>query len=78
MGSLVVKIDRPTKERLLNKDAYSDIDMLQSKNPREVEVPMAYGIDAVRAAIRNILMWRVGESVIRPKFGHRLKKSMYE
>jgi phage baseplate assembly protein W len=77
MGSLVVKIDRPTAQRLKKRNSYSDIDILQSRNPRELEVPMAYDIDAVRVAIRNILMWRVGESVIRPQFGHRLKKSMY-
>ena len=38
---------------------------------------MAYDIDAVKMAVRNILMWRVGESVISPNFGHRLNASMY-
>ena len=38
---------------------------------------MVYDVDAVKVSIRNILMWRVGESVLRPDFGHSLKQSMY-
>lgn len=38
---------------------------------------MAYDIDAVKMAVRNILMWRVGESVISPNFGHKLNANMY-
>lgn len=77
MGSLIVKIDRKTTQMVKTHSQYSDIDMLQSKNPRDKELPMANDIDAVKASIRNILMWRVGESILRPEFGHRLKKSMY-
>lgn len=41
------------------------------------EVPMVYDVEAVKMSIRNILMWRVGESILHPSFGHNLKKSMY-
>lgn len=40
--------------------------------------PIAYDVEAVKISIRNILMWRVGESVLRPEFGHNLKLSMYQ
>ena len=65
---------------------YSDIDALSFnsiKKPGGVEkygyseLPMVYDVNAVKVAIRNILMWRVGESVLRPRFGHNLKRSMY-
>jgi phage baseplate assembly protein W len=39
---------------------------------------MVYDVEAVKASIRNILMWRVGENVIRPQFGHNIHRSMYE
>ena len=38
---------------------------------------MAYDVEAVKIAVRNILTWKVGESVIRPEFGHNLHKSFY-
>ncbi len=79
MGSLVVKLDAPTYERLKNRHHYSDVDVINGHSMQSYsdELPMLYDVDAVKAAIRNILMWRVGESVIRPEFGHNLKKSMY-
>ena len=39
---------------------------------------MAYDVDAVKTSIRNILMWRVGENILRPEFGHNIHRSMYE
>lgn len=42
------------------------------------ELPMVYDVEAVKVAIRNILMWRVGESVISPEFGHNIHRSMYQ
>ena len=79
MGSLVVKLDAPTYERLKNRHHYSDVDVINGHSMRSYsdELPMVYDVDAVKTAIRNILMWRVGESVISPEFGHNLKKSMY-
>lgn len=38
---------------------------------------MVYDAEAVKRSVRNILTWRVGESVLHPEFGHRLQKSMY-
>ena len=85
MGSLVVKLDAPTREKLENRWFYSDIDMLTTRGKKMNEndivvddVPMVYDVDAVKASIRNILMWRVGENVIRPEFGHNIHRSMYE
>ena len=81
MGSLVVKLDKFTQDKLENKFYYSDIDMLTFRGPsRKVEnpnnpesngldvydVPMVYDVRAVQSAVRNILMWRVGESILRP------------
>ena len=84
MGSMIVKLDAPTQERLKRRYHYSDVDMLEYKGPVVgrtgvdlLEVPMVVDVDAVKVAVRNILMWRVGESVMRPEFGHKLKLSMY-
>ena len=89
MGSLVVKIDGSTKDRLKNARHYSDLDVLTTtpsydvdvmttRSSKVLEVPMMYDVEAVKASIRNILMWRVGENVIRPQFGHNIHRSMYE
>lgn len=84
MGSMIVKLDAPTQERLKRRYHYSDVDMLEYKGPVVgrtgvdlLEVPMVVDVDAVKVSVRNILMWRVGESVLRPEFGHKLKLSMY-
>lgn len=77
MGSVVVKLDANTVGRLSQIHSYSDIDILNFNRPREDDLPMIYDSEAVRASIRNILMWRCGESILRPKFGHRLHQSMY-
>ena len=84
MGSLVVKLDAPTRERLENRWFYSDVDMISTRGDKTrgsiktMDVPMVYDVEAVKVSIRNILMWRVGENVIRPEFGHSIHKSMYE
>lgn len=90
MGSLVVKLDKPVQQRIQNRYHYSDIDMLNSNGSQNLpeqfnyhvndvgeEIPMAYDVEAVKISIRNILMWRVGESVLHPQFGHNLHLSMY-
>lgn len=77
MGSLVVKLDTPTVEKLKNRHHYSDIDMLSFNGSDIDEVPVAYDVNAVKISVRNILTWRVGESIIRPEFGHKLQLSMY-
>jgi phage baseplate assembly protein W len=90
MGSLVVKLDKPVQNRILNQHHYSDIDMLNMNGSQNLpekfnfhvndvgdQLPMAYDVEAVKISIRNILTWRVGESVLRPEFGHNLKLSMY-
>lgn len=93
MGSLIVKLDAPTEQMLKKRYHYSDVDMLGLRMPIRVDdpanpgsssglevydVPMSYDVEAVKLSIRNILMWRVGESVISPEFGHRLHLSMYQ
>jgi phage baseplate assembly protein W len=88
MGSLIVKLDKETTGKLKNMHHYSDVDMLSFNSPQTrqtangtlelIDVPMVYDVEAVKQSVRNILMWRVGESVISPEFGHNLKRSMYE
>lgn len=82
MGSLVVKLDKPTLDKIKNGNRYSDIDILNERQGgNDVvlgELPMTYDVDAVKASIRNILMWRVGENILRPEFGHNIHRSMYE
>ena len=92
MGSLIVKLNAPTEQMLKKRYHYSDVDVLGFRMPRKVEdannpnaggieaydVPMSYDVEAVKLSLRNILMWRVGESILRPEFGHRLQLSMYQ
>ena len=82
MGSLVVKLDKPTLDKIKNGNRYSDIDILNERQGgNDVvlgELPMTYDVDAVKTSIRNILMWRVGENILRPEFGHNIHRSMYE
>lgn len=66
MGSLVVKLDKPTVDKLKNRYFYSDIDMLEFSGKKKLEVPVVYDVHAVKLAVRNILMWRVGENILRP------------
>lgn len=77
MGSLVVKLDDNTVGKLKNRYHYSDIDLLTFRGEKASDVPVVYDVEAVKVSVRNILMWRVGESVISPEFGHNLKLSMY-
>ena len=76
MGSLIVRLDNNTESKLKNRYHYSDIDMLTYRGKND-EIPMEYDVKAVQMSVRNILMWRVGESVLRPQFGHKLHQSMY-
>ena len=92
MGSLIVKLDAQTEQTLEKRYHYSDVDVLGLRMPRKVQdpsnpsgsgievydVPMSYDVEAVKLSIRNILMWRVGESILRPEFGHKLHLSMYQ
>jgi hypothetical protein len=92
MGSLIVKLDAQTEQTLKKRYHYSDVDVLGLRMPRKVQdpsnpsgsgievydVPMSYDVEAVKLSVRNILMWRVGESVLRPEFGHKLHLSMYQ
>lgn len=92
MGSLIVKLDAQTEQALKKRYHYSDVDVLGLRMPRKVQdpsspsgsgievydVPMSYDVEAVKLSVRNILMWRVGESVLRPEFGHKLHLSMYQ
>lgn len=77
MGSLVVKLDKPTVDKIDGMNRYSDIDMFKL-HYYQSDLPMSYGVDAVRQSIKNILMWRVGESIIHPEFGHNIHRSSYE
>lgn len=77
MGSLVVKLDDETVGKLNNRYHYSDVDMLTFRGESASDTPIVYDVEAVKVSVRNILMWRVGESVISPEFGHNLKLSMY-
>ena len=51
--------------------------MLSPYIEQDKKLQMVYDVNAVKQSVRNILMWRVGESVLRPEFGHNLYKSMY-
>ena len=43
-----------------------------------LEVPMEHDVEAVKMSVRNILMWRQGESILRPEFGHGINETMYQ
>lgn len=77
MGSLVVKLERELVDQIKNSSHYSDIDMVGTGKVYDGSVRMLYDVEAVKQSIRNILMWRVGENVLRPDFGHNIHRSMY-
>ena len=81
MGSLVVKLDEQTQGKLKNRYFYSDIDMLgfrgNGDGKKVQELPVVYDVEAVKQSVRNILMWKVGESILRPNFGNKLHQSLY-
>ena len=56
MGSLVVKLDKPTLDKIKNGNRYSDIDILNARQGgNDVvlgELPMAYDVDAVKASMK--------------------------
>ena len=78
MGSLIVKLDDTTKKKMQNRHFYSDINMLDFRHSSMNDVPVVYDVEAVKQSVRNILMWRVGESILRPDFGNKLHLSLYQ
>ena len=58
MGSMIVKLDAPTQDRLRRRWHYSDIDMLEYKGPvvgsngvDTLEVPMVVDVNAVKVSV---------------------------
>jgi phage baseplate assembly protein W len=57
---------------------YRDISLSMSKNPITGDILAVSGGDAVKRAVKNILMTNVGEVPFFPEFGSRIRHLLFE
>jgi phage baseplate assembly protein W len=57
---------------------YRDISLTFAKNPVNNDIVSVAGVDAVKRAIKNILMTRTGEVPFFPNFGSRIHSLLFE
>ena len=77
MANLVLKITRDEKKAVEARYVYKDIDAFSDKYAVN-KVDMLRDVEAVKAAVRNIFMWNVGEEILYPQFGNNLRKFLYK
>ena len=77
MGNLVLKISRDVKKAAESKFIYMDVDAFSDKYAVG-KVDLETDVAAVKAAVRNIFMWNVGEEILYPQFGNDLRKFLYQ
>lgn len=76
MGNLVLKIKRTEKKAQEANYVYKDIDAFSDKYAVN-KVDLVVDVEAVKASVRNIFMWNVGEEILFPQFGNALKRFLY-
>lgn len=57
---------------------YRDLSLTFSRNPVTNDVVAVTGVDAVKRAIKNLLMTYIGETPFFPNFGTRLYRLLFE
>ena len=57
---------------------YADIDLLFAKHPTTKDVPIKYDVNAVKQAVRNILLTQSGEKPFNPDFGANLYDFLFD
>ena len=57
---------------------YSDIDLNFSRNPVTNDVSIIQDMDAIKAAVRNIVLTDFGERPFNPKFGSSVRGLLFE
>ena len=77
MANLVLKITRDEKKAVEANYVYKDIDVFSDKYAVN-KVDMLTDVEAVKAAVRNIFTWNVGEEILYPQFGNNLRKFLYK
>lgn len=76
MANLVLKITRDEQRIAQARYLYKDIDAFSDKYAVN-KVDLLVDVEAVKAAVRNIFMWNVGEEILYPQFGNNLRKYLY-
>lgn len=76
MANLVLKITRDEKKAVAANYVYKDVDAFSDKYAVN-KVDMLTDVEAVKAAVRNIFMWNVGEEILYPTFGNNLRRFLY-
>lgn len=76
MANLVLKITRDEKKAVESTYVYKDIDAFSDKYA-VAKIDMLTDVEAVKAAVRNIFTWNVGEEILYPQFGNNLRKFLY-
>ncbi len=57
---------------------YKDLSLTFSRNPVTSDVVAVTGVDAVKRAIKNLLLTQAGEVPFFPDFGSRLQRTLFE
>ncbi len=60
------------------KYIYSDINLALLKNPASFDIVKRFDVEAVKSAVRNILLTRKGEKLFNPEFGANLDDLLFE
>ena len=76
MANIVLKITRDEKKAVEATYVYKDLDAFSDKYAVN-KVDMLTDVEAVKAAVRNIFMWNVGEEILYPTFGNNLRRFLY-
>jgi len=57
---------------------YSDLNLDFFAHPNTKDVVRRYDIDAVKTAVRNLIMTNAGEKLFDPRFGASINKLLFE
>lgn len=57
---------------------YTDIDLNFSRNPITNDVSILQDVDAVKSAVRNIILTNFGERPFNPIFGSGIRRLLFE
>ncbi len=60
------------------ENAYSDLDIFFTKHPVTNDITAKKGADAIKRAVRNILLTNQYERPFKPGFGSNLRKLLFE
>jgi phage baseplate assembly protein W len=69
---------KPNSKTTAVKDAYSDLDIMFTSHPVTNDITVKKDTDAIKRAVRNILLTNHYERPFRPNFGGNLRGQLFE